>query len=119
MPLQLSLPAGNVATTPSQASRLVNAPIEATHSSDFFSSLPRHSIPLYSMPASRSDTVLPLAGGTQSLVSSYAPHAASQPPISRGHMAFGVPMAGITMGTFGARGRGRGRGRVHPVTQSA
>lgn len=34
-------------------------------------------------------------------------------------MAFGVPMAGITMGTFGARGRGRGRGRVHPVTQSA
>ncbi|KAG1765732.1 hypothetical protein EV702DRAFT_1204470 [Suillus placidus] len=62
------------------------------NSDNFFSSLPRHSIPSYTNPT-------PM---TASLVTPYAPAR-----IAQGHTAFGVPMAGVSMPTYNARGRTR------------
>jgi hypothetical protein len=78
------------------------------NSDNFFSNMPSHSIPQYQAPAPN----------TASLVSAYTPANYHRPPssqVTRGHMAFGVPMSGISTGATVSRGRARTRGKGIPI----
>ncbi|KAG2114773.1 uncharacterized protein F5147DRAFT_770088 [Suillus discolor] len=71
-------------------------------SDNFFHGLPQHSIPLYTNPAPASAP----------LITAYTPVWVAQ-----GHLAFGVPMSGVSMPAYNARSRTRGTRIMRPAHQ--
>lgn len=85
------------------------------HADDqFFTNMASHSIPQY-QASTTSNRLATISG--PSLVNAYTtsvhrpPPQSQGAPVTRGHMAFGVPMAGVSTSSTSLRGHTRGRGQ--------
>jgi hypothetical protein len=76
----------------------------------FFHSLPPRTIPSYTSTAPVTSLVTPYTSSSTS---------ASARTFTQGHTAFGVPMSGVSMPMYNARGRIRSSGAVRPIRQRA